>query len=270
MTEVSNLHVIYHRNCFDGYGAAWAAWKATPQATFISANYGESPPDLPSDADVVIADFSYPRAVLEELRPKVRSLTILDHHKTAQEALEGFPRATFDMDHSGAYLAWKYFHPDREVPSFILYIEDRDLWRFQLPQSKEFSAALRSYPMDFALWDTLSRPHSITQLQAEGVHVLRHTQQMVDTMCKNARWKDIGGYQIPYTNATVYFSEVANRLRELHPKAPFAAYYFDRTDTQRQWGLRSGENFDCSKVAKQFGGGGHPTAAGFVETLNPR
>jgi hypothetical protein len=115
--------------------------------------------------------------------------------------------------------------------------------------------------------------------------LLRLTNQMVDAMCRNHRWvwisrsrvhffetfaqrpgvEEEGAHFVPVANATVFFSEVGERLLEMYPEAPFSAYYQDRQDGKRQWGLRSRPGFDCSEVAAAFGGGGHKQAAGFVE-----
>ena len=270
-------HVIYHGNCYDGFGAAWAAWMALgDDATYIPANHGDSPPDLPEDADVVIVDFSYKRAVLEELSSRVRSLVILDHHKTAEDDLKGFPNTVFDMDHSGAYLSCVYFHPDDEVvPEFINYIEDRDLFRFDLDHSREISAAISSHPFDFVSWSNLfirsidkTGSRGFNSLVSEGESILRHQRQMVNRICEHYVIRNIGGYDVPVVNASLYFGEVAMALVEKHPDYPFAAYYFNRGDGKRQWGMRSKGSFDVSKVATSLGGGGHPNAAGFQEIID--
>jgi hypothetical protein len=39
--------------------------------------------------------------------------------------------AIFDMNRSGAGLAWDYFQPMTSRLRFIDYLEDRDLWRFR-------------------------------------------------------------------------------------------------------------------------------------------
>jgi nanoRNase/pAp phosphatase (c-di-AMP/oligoRNAs hydrolase) len=64
-------------------------------------------------------------------------------------------------------------------------------------------------------------------------------------------------------NCAYFFSEACAMLLERYPDAPFSAYYFDRADGLRQWGLRSIGSFDVSKIAAKFGGGGHRNAAGF-------
>jgi hypothetical protein len=74
-------------------------------------------------------------------------------------------------------------------------------------------------------------------------------------------------YFVPVANATVFYSEVGEELLKRHPASPFAGYYMDRGDGQRQWGLRSRPSFDCSVIAKALGGGGHKQASGFVQDL---
>lgn len=261
-------HVIYHKGCPDGFGAAFSAWMALGEkAHYLKLAYGEPMPVLPHSAEVLFVDFCPKPEELWELAKTVKGITILDHHQTAFEAMKDFknPRVEvkFDMGHSGAYLAWEHFH-GADVPLFIRYIEDRDLWAFKLPGSREVAASLSSYPLDFLGWNLLYK-FPVSRLIEEGLAILRFQNQKVEEMCSKVRWKELAGHRIPYTNATVFFSEVGNRLCEIYPEVPFAAYYFDRADGKRQWGLRSPGRFDVSQVAKKMGGGGHPGAAGFVE-----
>lgn len=264
--------VLYHGTCYDGFGAAWAAWrKFGAEATYLPVVYGQPFPDVAWDCSLYILDFSYPRKVLDARTSDpsyclgVTDFQVLDHHKTAQADLAGLPFATFDLAKSGAMLAWEFFHPDTEPPLFIRYIQDRDLWAFALEGSREFSAALRAYPMEFSVWDKLTPAHLI----AEGRPILRFQAQQVDVMCQQATIKVIGAMAVPVVNATAFFSEVGERLLDLYPAAPFSAYYLDRADGKRQWGMRSRSGgWDVSEVAKLYCGGGHPGAAGFVTALD--
>ena len=88
-------------------------------------------------------------------------------------------------------------------------------------------------------------------------------------MCRQAVMREVGGHKVPVANGTVFFSEVGEELCKAYPEAPFAAYYMDRADGKRQWGLRSRTGFDVSAIAKQYGGGGHQAAAGFTEPAPP-
>src|SRR6185369_16472925 len=147
---------IYHGNCADGFGAAWAVRKALGEIDFHAGVYQEDPPDV-AGKDVVMVDFSYKRPVLLEMAKNAKSILIIDHHKTAAEDLVNLPAnviTKFDMNHSGAVLTWKHFFPDQEPPILLLHIEDRDLWRFALQNTRQIQASVFSYPYDFKIWDT--------------------------------------------------------------------------------------------------------------------
>ena len=265
-------HVLYHGNCFDGFTASWIALKTgIPAENHFPLHYGGEYPDLPVNAKVLMVDFSYPRPNLELMRDRVAELIVLDHHKTAEAQLHGFPNAYFDMEESGASLAWKFFHPDDDLPKFVKYIREHDLWRFELPDSAEIRAYIRSYPMTYDNWDelntTLGMDFAIAQ--QEGAALARGIEAAVTAMCTQAVMVKIGGYDVPVVNATIYFSEVATRLLKMHPTSEFACYYMDRGDGTRQWGMRSRSEFDVSAVAKRYGGGGHAQAAGFT-TKSPK
>jgi oligoribonuclease NrnB/cAMP/cGMP phosphodiesterase (DHH superfamily) len=195
---------------------------------------------------------------------------VIDHHKTAQEQLKDFPGAIFNMAHSGAYLAWRYFHEAIEVPQLIRYVEDRDMWWWKLPYSREVSAALWSYPMEFHVWDIISNDleSNIAGILKEGTAILRYMKQQTEMICNQAYWCYLGEYRIPVVNATSLWSEVCEELLSLYPEAPFVGCYHQiphGEETIYKWSLRSKGEFDVSAVARQFGGGGHKNAAGFVQ-----
>ncbi|MFA5505064.1 MAG: DHHA1 domain-containing protein [Vulcanimicrobiota bacterium] len=254
-------HILYHADCADGFGAAYAAWKVLGDAaTYIPVTHGEEPPELPAEARVAIVDFSYQRGVILELAEGVEDMVILDHHATAQEELEGLSFATFDMHKSGARMAWEYWHPDQEVPDLIAYIEDKDLWLWNLEKSKEFTIALHSYPMEFELWDKLSPE----RLKLEGGALLRLQDQLIQSAVNRTRFQTLFGHQVPVVNATEFRSEIANHLCSLHPEVAFAAAYYDDKNGERNWSLRSIGDFDVSELARSVGGGGHKNASGFT------
>lgn len=262
MDPSSATHILYHAHCDDGFGAAWAAWRVLgDRATYIPVTHGHPAPELPGDARVVMVDFSYPRQQLLEMRAHCTSLFVVDHHKTAQEELAGLEDTIFDMDRSGAHLSWRFFHPGQPLPELLAYVEDKDLWRFALSQSKEVSVALHTYPFDFQVWTDLD----VAELKREGATLLRLQNQLVQGACERARWEDVGGFRVPVVNATDFRSEVANKLCALHPEAPFAAAYYDDEHGHKTWSLRSVGDFDVAELARKLGGGGHKHSAGYQE-----
>jgi nanoRNase/pAp phosphatase (c-di-AMP/oligoRNAs hydrolase) len=219
---------------------------------------------------VTVVDFSFPRATLLEMDAVAASMLVLDHHKTAQKDLEGLPFCKFDISRSGARIAWEHWFGAENVPALIRYIEDRDLWKFALPWSREVSAYISTLPRTF---EALNELH--LRLECEGVRVvgelgsiaLRVTEQYVQTQVTRAKKTRISGHDVPCVNTTFAISELVG---ELAKTAPFAAGWFQRDDGKFVYSLRSsGEsNVDVSAIAKSYGGGGHARAAGFtVDTL---
>jgi len=274
--------VFYHGGCLDGFGAATVAHKALgdQNVTYIPCTYSEEEVDplkrafalakeevFPNRVSAVMVDFTYPRDVLLSIKNRVKEFTVLDHHRSAEKDLEGLDFCIFDMKKSGAMLAWEYWFPHETPPKLIEYIQDRDLWLFNLPGSEEISAALRSQIMTFEVWDALIDDglEAIEDLKRDGSIILTHQNQMVDIMCEKITWMTIGGqHMIPVVNASVYFSEVGNRLCKMFPDAAFTGFFYDTLEI-RQFGLRSSEKgMDVSEIAKMYGGGGHVHAAGFI------
>jgi len=261
------IKVLYHGNCYDGFGAAYAAWKYYgDRAEYIPVSYGQEPPDV-KDCTVYILDFSYKRDVLLKMKESALSLFVIDHHKTAEEDLNGLEFCHFDMNHSGAWLTWVYFNPICQdgvtsgeycVPELIRHIEDRDLWRFKLDRSKEIHKALVSYPMDFKLWDTFN----IENLKAEGAAMERLHNQLVENICASSWIGKLGEDDVPMVNTSIAWSEVGHCLLQKYPNHKYVAS-FTEFEKETMWSLRSREDFDCSEVARKFGGGGHRQASGF-------
>jgi len=247
--------VLYHANCYDGFGSAWSAWrKFGDAAVYQPVTHGNPPPEMPAGSDVLIADFAYPRRTLEELADR-HHVQVLDHHKTSEADLRGLPYCEFDMNRSGAMMTWNFLFPDTPPPPLVQYVQDRDLWRFDLPRSREVSAWIASWSFDFNLWSELASrlADHPDEVYGEGAALLRLKAQEVEDMCKHARMVELAGHMVPVVNATVCLSEVCERLLQLYPKAPFSGYYLDREDGKRQWGLRSRGDFDVSAVATQLG-----------------
>jgi oligoribonuclease NrnB/cAMP/cGMP phosphodiesterase (DHH superfamily) len=254
--------VIYHKNCADGFCAAWVFHRKYPGARFHAASYGEAPPEIEPLEEVRVVDFSYPRETLEALAAKSGGNTIvLDHHKTAEAELAGLDYAKFDMQKSGGRLAWEHCFPGEESPDLVDYTEDRDLWRWVFPQSREYNAALASLPFDFGVWDDIYQANDALGMIAEGVAILRYQQTVVDNAVKNAREVCLDGHKVLCVNATLLMSEIGEALGV---GRPFGMTWFQRKDGMYQYSLRSGKDgVDVSEVAKFFGGGGHKRAAGF-------
>lgn len=254
--------VVYHGQCIDGFTAAWVAWlKYGDSAQYIPAKYGDPLPHTGGD-DVLIVDFSYPRPALEALAQEARSILVLDHHKTAEEALAGLPYAKFDMNRSGAGMAWDELHGG-ERPGLVNYVEDRDLWHFAHPNSRAVNAVIGGTEQTFAKWDELRARvgEGFWETVAVGSALIQQVDRYVGEMAKQARICEVDGHTVPVVNAPyINTSELVGKLAE---SATFAVGWYQRSDGKYAYSLRSRGDFDVSALAKKYGGGGHKNAAGF-------
>jgi oligoribonuclease NrnB/cAMP/cGMP phosphodiesterase (DHH superfamily) len=216
--------------------------------------------------DVYLVDFSYKRGVVESMLGTAKSVTLIDHHKTALEDLAGLAGlAQFtDLERSGAGLAWDFCFPNIARPQLLNHVEDRDLWKFKLPHTREIQAAVFSYEYDFEVWSSLMTrsQKGIDDLIVEGTALERkHFKDIKELVKLCERTMDICGWIVPVASLPYTFSSDAGHL--MAQAMPFAACYWD-TDDHRIFSLRSTDaGLDVSEIAKAFGGGGHAKAAGF-------
>lgn len=299
---------IYHGNCADGFGAAWVVRKFfNGEVDFHAGVYQDPPPDV-TNRPVILVDFSYKRDVMIELGRKAFGVLLIDHHKSAaedlkadnnyvvdfgayqgqidwmrflqnceQDVMENAPYArvysVFDMNRSGAGMAWDFFFPDTPRPQLINHIEDRDLWRFAIPGTRPIQACVFSYPYDFTVWDVLMQA-DLDRLICEGDAIERkHHKDIAELVKVFRRELCIGGHWVPAANLPYTLTSDAGHLM-CEPYAspnlqgeivtpPFAVCYWDTPDG-RVFSLRSqADGMDVSEIAKQYGGGGHKNASGF-------
>lgn len=276
--EPENMHILYHANCCDGFGAAWVLSRAmqlrcgedfAARVHYTPVSYNEPVPEIPDGAVVVIVDFSYKRLVLEALARRCRVL-VLDHHKTAEEELRGGIEGAcvvFDMQHSGASLALEVLGQNIRATHkrFVDYLRDRDLWLHAEPDTHAVNIAIRYAARTFEEWDYLNNlmTWSLDVLTVRGQGLLAMREEIVRGLCAHACLWDLGHGPVPVVNTSPDFaSDVCNELLRLHPAAPYAMTW-SVGKSGAGGSLRSRPDFDVSVLARHHGGGGHRQAAGF-------
>jgi oligoribonuclease NrnB/cAMP/cGMP phosphodiesterase (DHH superfamily) len=256
-----NTLIIYHKNCNDGFCAAWIVKKYYPDAELYAASYNETVPDV-TDRRVFIVDFSYKREILKDLHQQAQSVLLIDHHKTACEELVGLPWCFLDSTRSGARLTWDHFFGDKRIPWIVRYIEDRDLWKFSLPHSEEVSAWISSYPQDLQLWDWLEKEieENLYQVVVEGKALLRYQKVLINKAVDRAVETQIPGEEekILAVNSPILQSEIGHQLAK---DRPYGVVY-SHNGTKFIYSIRSSDKLvDVSEIARRNGGGGHKGAA---------
>ncbi len=269
MTQKKPL-ILYHANCPDGFGAAYAAWKKFgDSAEYIAVSHGNPPPDV-SDKEVYIVDFSYPKEILLALEAQAKSLVVLDHHLGAKEAVKSVREHIFDNERSGAGITWSYFHPNVTLPTLLAYIQDSDLWKHSLPHGKEIGAYLGTQPFTFEAFDALRTRMDNEEELATIIESGRAYSEYYDFVCtmleNQAEEVVFDEFTILAVNAPRFFrSEVGHRLAK--KKGPFAIVWYPREDF---WhcSLRGDGSIDLTKIAQRYSGNGHRNASAFSVPMN--
>lgn len=272
-----NALVITHGSCPDGSCAAWIAHRALTskgaRVLIHRGRYGDPPPiEAARGVMVFMFDFCYAPAEMEQLAEVASVIRCEDHHKTAAERCGYLDWCHFDMERSGAGLAWDFFHHGEHVqvprPWLVDYVEDRDLWRFALPRSREVADLTASTPEDVEAWEELAAL-SFEEALVQAAGVRRRVDYAADLFRRNAiptRWR-VGDREhvVPVVNAPYFYaSRVLEPLVEAAAPPAFAASWSIDDRGYFYWSLRSTDHgIDVSAVASQHGGGGHRNAAGF-------
>ena len=266
--------VIYHgRKCPDGFASALAAWLFyAGRAEYLPLDHGDikSVDELPALAGraVYILDFSFSPDIMRAIDERAAKLVMLDHHKSAAEKLSGFACRCgvvhFDMNKSGARLAWEFFQPDTPVPGLVRFVEDRDIWVWQYAESAKFLAALDMEPHDFARWAEIAKfsPAQLTDFMARGQAMDEKFSKLAADIAEGAQPVIFNGQNGLMVNAPgVFHSLIGNTLSE--KSGTFALMWQAGKDGAIKVGLRSQRGFDCIALAESMGGGGHAQACGF-------
>ncbi len=262
--------LLFHGNCPDGFGAAYAFWrKYGDEMEYIPYTHYEPMPNI-ENRTVFMADIAFSRQDMLKAKELASEITVIDHHLSAMKELEDLEYCHFDLKHSGAMLAWNFNFPDEKPPLLLRYIEDRDLWNWNLPFAEEVLAAVDSYQMNFEKWNELEArindPSQVAEILKEGKAILRYNTVLMKRLARNVHSLKIRGYEVPAINTPFFRSELVG---DLALTADFAAGYH-YNGKHYVFSLRSrGDGIDVSEIAATFpGGGGHAKSAGFsVESL---
>jgi len=258
--------VLYHAHCSDGMGAAYAAWKLLGnKAEYIACNHGGVAPDV-TGKNVAVVDFSFKNKVTKELIEKANSFIVIDHHKSAMVELHDISSCIFDMSKSGAVMSWEFFHPGKEIPKFLQYIQDRDLWKWEMPYSKEFSAAFDMVPFEFSEYEEFEADSVVDDAIKRGSFILAYSKTVINKICNKAMRKVIKTdehlYDVLVVNSTHWQSEIGNALAKDCDIA--LIWFYDHNIERYMFSVRSfHEHIDVLTLTSFFGGGGHKKAAGF-------
>jgi len=276
--------VVFHRNCLDGFCGAFIYHENVRErqtrgeiveslVDYLPYNYGEPLPDIEvfRGKKVTLVDISFTRHHLEKCAAIADGFLVLDHHKTAEQNLAGLDFCIFDMNRSGAAMMWDHLYPGQPRPAIVDYVQDRDLWKFELRGSEFISNILQATPLTFEDWAGLSVKFKtgLDQLIEAGYWVHEWKKRAIEAalvQVQEVTWMGHKGGIVNFSTNGL-FSEVAG---EIAKKYAFGCVYF-MEGKQYRYSLRSrGQGgIDVSTIASFMNGGGHRNAAGFHSEHHP-
>lgn len=276
--------VIYHYPCSDGFGAAFAVWKYYKETNndreieFIKTGYGKPMPDV-KDKNVLIADYSYPMDIMKQIIEESKSVFIIDHHSSAEKMLNDLEDKykIFDMKHSAAVLVWKYMNnetDDEKVPLMLRYIEDRDIWKKELPNNEEFSVWFFTLEMEFEVYEEV---YDSPELLKNGIekgkyfielnkHIIKEQSKWATPkLVKLSNKKNSEFVFVSHLNCPILKSDIGNYIFNYFPHIDLSAIYTQQEEKNvTGFSLRSTKyHRDVSQISTEYlGGGGHRNAGG--------
>jgi oligoribonuclease NrnB/cAMP/cGMP phosphodiesterase (DHH superfamily) len=279
--------VLFHYPCQDGLSSAWIVNKFHQDKNIdidlYPIQYGKTINlDRLTNKKIIFCDFSPPEDVLNEIEKVALKITILDHHISAQKALVNKDYAIFDMNKSGAGLTWDYFYPTRKMPLFIKMVQDRDLWKWEIKNSKEFTTGFYTACSGIGMYDFSDLFELFNELDTNATKINFYIElgeiinKSIFMKCKYLTLESLKkinhyqNYNVCIVNCSNDISSDLGNMLSSSEGCDFAALWsYNHTKEEYYVSLRSSNKADVSLIAKEFGGGGHKNAAGFSTKINP-
>jgi oligoribonuclease NrnB/cAMP/cGMP phosphodiesterase (DHH superfamily) len=265
-TPKQKIVVIYHGNCPDGFGGAWAVWKKFgAKAAYLSARDRSAPPVPLKNKIVYIIDYTYDAPIIKKLIKDNIRVTAIDHHVSQADATKLTEKYVYDVKHSGAVLAWRYFHPGEKMPMLLRYVEDRDIWKWNVPHAREMLMLIDLAPFEFRAWSQLAKDIDDPRIHAtylkKGALLELHYRSLYEKLLPSAELVKFAGYKVYALNCPYYFTSDLGRALAI--KTHSFALLWSESDGRIRCSLRSAGTIDVAKIAKKYGGGGHKESSGF-------
>ena len=266
-----NILIIYHAHCPDGFVGAWVARRVYgEQAEYMPMKRGQELPDLEffKGKEVYVIDFSFSKNEIQNIESVANRLVIIDHHLSSREDVESAREHLFMLEHSGAYLAWLYFFPKDEMPIFIKYVSEGDIYKIT---STDFDHLMPAFYARTLTWEHIDEICELfatesgrVKLTEQSSLVSMYKEKILAASLDSVHWINFEGVDMPAVNVCLPMDERSDLLRQIYTLYPPVAMSYRWDEGQWKCSLRSNGSFDCLPIATKYRGGGHSASAGFA------
>ena len=267
---------VYYHDDLDGFTAAWVHGRFNDGATYVPFRYGCEIQFQPKE-DLVFLDCKPDNALLQEMVDLDCTVKAIDHHVDFDPAPDEVVSVRHGKGVSGCMAAWLHYgsgESEEDAPPIVRYVQDRDLWKWELPNSRQVNAVLSVKPKTFSTWSGLNGRFELKGSMgfcSEGQMVELTKLWVANETKVHMREFTILGHEALIVNVPVLTAEVGELIYEGNPQVVFVGWGVIGRDVDApkiKIELRSAkEGPDVSLIAKHMGGGGHEQAAGFVMSI---
>jgi oligoribonuclease NrnB/cAMP/cGMP phosphodiesterase (DHH superfamily) len=306
-----HLVVVYHEACIDGLASAWAfeqrfGLQENVHVSYIPLGHHDIPAaeekirrELDAGTEVFFVDVAPSKTLLDAIMapltsglPPAKSVTVIDHHKSAADIFAGYqppqdaqaPKLSlqFDADHpSAANMVWEVLLPERGKPEFLKLIAKMDIAK-DIKEERDLAAAamIDSKPIKniadaFYGFQELSTM-SMHEMVVGGQSILSDQANRIQKLTDNIMYTRLAvtGAEViwvPVINADVqnFGRHISDYLREQGDRTGLgmAFAWYVQGNGSVTMSIRSDGEPDASKIAeflcahKGMKGGGHKTSA---------
>ena len=256
--------------------------------TFIGYNYGDPIPDLSKYDKIIMCDISFPKDEMLKVIDRVGAGNFIwhDHHISAINDVYSLSEVIYieglrNVNFAACELTWQYFFPDIELPEIVRLLGLYDSFRHKGTSEEqkvlEFQYGARTYIKNYndayeAL--TIKTTVLISGIKEAGKGIYQYLCTEAKQAYKNRFSVWLVEPHITLMPSTYKFicinKERFNPINfgiDYHSEGYDGAccfHYDGKTNLWRFSLYNDNGEVDCSKIAKQYGGGGHKGAAGFV------
>lgn len=279
------MKCFYH-NDIDGKSAGAIVARFTGnynKEDYIMYDYSKPvPTDIIEDGETVyFVDLSFSVNSVDKLKEiletKKCKLIWCDHHSSTMEVLKNYPgynsiEGIRQEGISGAALTWMYFNKCKfkDIPHFLKLISDFDCWIFSYgDDTLNFKYSIESTDYDALdiIWNQLVRDSLkqdiplLTSMVISGGAIAKYVEKEYEQYklkyAYESRIDNIKCLVINRSCNSLVFGDSINDY-------PIVAIWAFNGEKYKYSLYSANDDVDCSKIAEQYGGGGHKKAAGFV------
>ena len=266
---------LYHIADHDGKGSGAVVKSVFPEIKLIGLNHDMKIPydEIEKHDKIIVCDFALPVDYMFDLSRR-KDFTWIDHHVSVireyeQKSAEGYGtiKGLRKVGQAAIELCWQYFYPQKAVPLGIELLAKNDLFDLRDPRVRPFEYAMQSMGInspDDEIWPKLfAGDLDIDQMVSEGKRILEWINVRNYRLARFMAFEsNINGLKCICANMPQGYSSFYDSLPDREKYDVMINFYMNK---DCKWNLSfysSKADVDVSKLAAQFGGGGHKGAAG--------